>query len=498
MQGTGPRLIRSDVTGETVATNRLRVLSGMIAFIAITAVFFLAGLSRTESLSEEGCVREMICTELVAGSVAGRQALFASVWFPPLPTLLRLPIVSLLGPSGTSGVPSILLSAFFGAAVLVLLNRALLGFNSSWYRLVAVAALALNPVFFRLCTDGSSATASAFFALLAAFELAMWIEERKLRRLALFALASAIASITAPAMTAWLVLMTAVLVVHEACRRGRKKYEMRATLVTGLLPLVYILGLWMLANWLIMGDFIFFLRSLPSAWRQTHPAVSGLDDLLLCLAVPTTVGIALLLIGRKMGERKWTGMAILILSAVVASTFFISHGSPGATASSLVASFALATMAMGRFQLACGRWDRRAVAVCIVALTVAGSFGLLPAAEAEPEATGPGLETISQIAEQIASESRHARVFVCGYESFGLLGHLRDPEFVRSINFDFVDVGALYRGMATYVLVKKPEGRSAVDTVHWKYTDLYGWGCEGAVFAADYDDWRLFELVTPR
>ena len=478
--------------------NRLKVLSGMIAFIALATVFFLAGLSRIGSLEEDGLVREMICTELVTGSAAGRQALFASVWLPPLPTLLRLPVVSLLGPLGASGVPSILLSAFFGVAVLALLDRALSGFRCSWFRFVAVAALALNPVFFRLCTDGSSSRTSAFFALLAAFELAMWIEERKLRRLALFALASALASTTAPAMTVWLVLMGVIFIVHEACRRGRRKYELRATLVTGLLPLAYILGLWMLANWLIMGDFIFFLRSLPNAWRLTHPAVSGPDELLLCLTVPTGIGIVLLLSGEKTGSRAWKGMALAVLSAVVASTFFISHGSTGATASALTATFALAAMAMGRFKTGCVRWDRRVVTTCIVALTVAGSFGLLPAAGTERKAVGPGPETISEIAGYVGSQSRYVRVFVCGYESFGLLGHLQDPRFVRSIDFDVGDGAASGRGMATYVLVKKPEGQSAVDTIHWKYPDLYEWGCQGAVFAGDWGDWRLFELVVPR
>ena len=69
-------------------------LDRLLAVIFV-ALYFAAGVARLDLASEEALTREAICMRLLANTADGRQGLVSSVWWAPLPTLLRLPAVFL-------------------------------------------------------------------------------------------------------------------------------------------------------------------------------------------------------------------------------------------------------------------------------------------------------------------------------------------------------------------------------------------------------------------
>jgi hypothetical protein len=70
--------------------------------------------------------------------------------------------------------------------------------------------------------------------------------------------------------------------------------------------------------------------------------------------------------------------------------------------------------------------------------------------------------------------------------------------FISVLDFDLEKAKKDYRGYALYVLVRRPVGRSAEDSIHWKYDRIYDFGAQGALYDSDWGDWRLFEIIQAR
>ena len=112
-----------------------------------------------------------------------------------------------------------------------------------------------------VCLFAGMCTMAVFFALLTAHGLVQWVEGRRLRDLVSMAFGSALLLLTFAELSGWLVLAFALLAVDQALTPSTHA-QREATLLLGLLPFVYAACLWLLGNWLIMGDAFYFLRSI--------------------------------------------------------------------------------------------------------------------------------------------------------------------------------------------------------------------------------------------
>jgi len=96
----------------------------------------------------------------------------------------------------------------------------------------------------------------------------------------------------------------------------------------------------------------------------------------------------------------------------------------------------------------------------------------------------------------VQERTPYGRVFVCGYEGLGLLCN-RPPNCRLTPNMDLHigELRRLYHGQQLFVLIRRPEGRSAVDSIHWRFPGAYRHGIERTLYARDFGEWRLFEVV---
>jgi len=174
---------------------------------------------------------------------------------PPAPALLYLPLAALFPTLAQSGF----VTAIFGAIILglsaVLLNT--LGRRLGlpwWLRYPLVAIVVLHPVSLSYAALGSPMTLLLFAILGMTKSLAAWGEEQHLRDLIGCSLYATVALLTR--YEAVFVVAAAALYIGARCAMSKSDRYSRVegTLIAFLLPIVYFGGLWIGANWLIMGD----------------------------------------------------------------------------------------------------------------------------------------------------------------------------------------------------------------------------------------------------
>jgi hypothetical protein len=465
------------------------------ATIALAALFVAAGLRLPVRFAPETVVYESICRQLLANSTEGRQALIGSAWWAPLPILIRLPLASVL-PAGGPPLASLIVSALAGALGVLLM--AVLGrdWRLGRARGLLVAGLLLNPWFLGHAVDGSSATTTLVFVLLTAHTLTRWLAGNSLRYLVTFGFSAGFLLLTDLTLAPWLGVGAGMLFWRRR-GYGEDPGERRATVLLALLPLAYMLGLWVLMNWLIMGDGLYFVRSLFRASAYTlHRAPTGLIDAadLACAVFALLALLAAVL----RSDRPGAGLAALAAAPLLLALGFERIGLLWARAPLL---FVLHPLALVAFGAAWGgaRVRRRRMPLAAwllgVALAAAPAAQYLLAPPAQAIARDDDNAVRDAVEALVTAQSPYALVFVCGYESYRLLGYDGGPCFRFALDFNFNKVREDYHGHDLYLLVHAPQGRAAMDSIHWQHADIFALGSRSTLYAGDWDGWRLYEII---
>ena len=320
-----------------------------VPFVLAMIVYFVmlagAGLWRMDGAAAEAVTQEEICRELLGNTTAGRQALVSSVWQAPLPVLIRLPLVAVFN-YPPCPVASVLISAAFGAAVLLLLDYWFRYWHLGKLRFLLLLALAGNPAFIKECVIGSSNPVIAFFLLSSIYGLLMWFRERHVRHLVYLAFSGAILAGMSLDVFCWQLMLFLVLLLDMRLNvvvRAQKE----AVVILAVLPAVYLVGVWVLMNWLIMGDPGYFLRSMSIAGLDRGLFYDGLccfNKLEIWAAV-----LCLICVLRGAAKRDLSGIALgvmgmmpLILGQMLASRGWLWDSNP-----LLFCGFLLAVAATG-------------------------------------------------------------------------------------------------------------------------------------------------------
>ena len=468
---------------------RIVALAIALLFVALVAIsHILAPAPDAETM-----VLESACRLLLDNTTEGRQALVGSIWRPPIPFLLRLPFVRYLS---SEALASRIISVAFGLATLGLLYRLGEHWNLGRLRFPLVAAVALNPVFIHETMNGSSRTTATYFTLLAAHGMARWVESRSLQGLIYAGFASAFLLGSSPDLLPWVAVLQ-VLIIGDILMRPGRPAQREAALILGLLPAAYLLAVWVLMNWLILGDPVYFLRSLFSPESRVAAPLTLASITWLHKLAGGVCALALLT-GLAKRSRAGTylaaaGLCLLLLIPVMAQwrlPWDFRQVELSLYVLTVLAAAQTASLARGWF----GAW-RTAWAWAPVSLAVAIAWSPLagrPAVETPSDATLPHIRT------HILDRSRYAKVFVCGYDSFRLLRAGAGPLFAHALDFDLGQLKNDYFGHDLYVLVHRPRGRSATDSVHWKHNRIFALGTDNTLYDRDWGDWRLFEIIQAR
>ena len=111
--------------------------------------------------------------------------------------------------------------------------------------------------------------------------------------------------------------------------------------------------------------------------------------------------------------------------------------------------------------------------------------------------TDPLLASALSVARE---RSPYARIFLCGYEGLEIIGDYGLPEedapITPVLDLHLEELRKAYHGQVHFLLVKAPTGEGRFESHSLRHPDLYEFGAPGTILAADFGEWRLYELVT--
>ena len=200
---------------------------------------------------------------------------------PPLPALLQLPVVLLIPALATSGIAANLLGALCAAASAALLLglAADVGLSRAW-RWPLVAIFALHPFVLGPAAVGAPMALLTTLLLGASWALLRWERTESLRDLIVMSLLLSGALITR--YEAVVIVLGAMFYLAWRTWRGDRCWQkLEGTLITFALPIVYVAGIWVIANRAIMGDAWHFARETfdtlsPAAQQATAEQMATL------------------------------------------------------------------------------------------------------------------------------------------------------------------------------------------------------------------------------
>lgn len=186
-----------------------------------------------------------------------------SFLWTPLPTLLQLPFAAIPGMLGM-GYAGVLASAVASGLATVLLDRVLARFGLVWgWRAIAVALYALNPMTLIYGANGMTEqlmVAVVLATLLALLRLPRDVSRHSFLLPGLVGQLAGLAFLTryeGIAFGAAVALAMAVRSQAAGLKNGRARTAARV--VAMVTAWTYMVGLWLVANWLIMGSPLYFL-----------------------------------------------------------------------------------------------------------------------------------------------------------------------------------------------------------------------------------------------
>lgn len=437
-----------------------------------------------------------ICKELVQGTTQGRQALAGSCWFGPLSTLFYLPLAWIFPARIAGGV------AFFLSFFLVLwsVREALKSSAHAFTHIVAaqvgISVLALTVLPAELLSVNTVLPA-AFFAI-AFGSLLDWSAQMRLRDLVMTGIGVAMISISGFhffALGIWLAL--AIPLIWFWHRPGEPLGRTSSAALIGWLPVIYIFGTWIMLNWLIMGDPIFFLRSLI-----TYGRASGYP-LLVTLFAPGALLLGYLTLGalfcRGQEDRVATAtgnrlFALLIVVAAALYLYGLTYVGLAWCASELLLSLLLIAL------IFCGRFFNSRVLV-VVSVTAAVALSVWLSSVFTPYSSNrlgaDERQTLrAEVESYVTARTKYGRVFVPGYTGLSLLQDYEGGVLVPNLHFRVNILRQDYFGQDLYVLVAKPEGVTAMEDIFAAYPGIYQYGCERLLYAQTFGEWHLFQVVS--
>ena len=260
--------------------------------------------------------------------------------FPPLTTVFFLPF-TLVKPLATSLVALPLVSALFGGWMIVAMNRLLRPLlDAGRQRWLLLALFGLNPLLLFYAGNGMSEVVYLALLTFSLYCFMSWFRHQpaalsRRRRPGLLGARAA-----ALLLRVW-ALVIAVMMGLGLGRRGAQNDEVEGTVITFLAPLVYALGVWILFNWLIVGDPLRWLSS-SGAFAVNAPQADaagdvGLLDVLersgqltlgvFALGIVVVPALLLMAIGRRDEMSLWlavlavTGLVVIGANAMIEQDF---------------------------------------------------------------------------------------------------------------------------------------------------------------------------------
>jgi len=551
---------------------------GMKVFAVSTALNLIAAWCLTY-LWRVGNADALARTANASYVLFSRDPHLASIGFvwPVLPSMLQLPLLPLLHALGHPEFAGQIESSLAGAGTMVVLGAILGRFGiTGWTRLLWLGAAQLHPQFWYLSGSGLAEPLSTLFLMLVVLAF-LSVTTDVLAPAALgLSLAAAffvryeVLSTTAAVVAALLVqrwaLPEARAVMTARSQAGltgvlsrlvRQDWPtLEARLLTVLAPIGYAIALWLLANWIIMGDPLYFKDSVFSLDKApdvpinngpAFPLHAQIHAPLLTLGYalwrmlevnPTLpiISIPALVLALRTGNRRLLGLLIIVFGTLALPTYEVYNGTLPYYMRywSLTTPFALVIGAGLVDQLARGdsaglRWARptRNAVALLLALSVGANLAALARDQLNgfderfmgALLTGESRQAAAMQTAGLDYRERHDGLLVASlldrYSAYGLtlidtdrgfspILYARHPErLVIAPNRDFPQILADPRRYLSYIVVTDPHLAQQRDLVNRRYGGPSGdalfdgqvpWTREVARSTNTIEPWRVFAV----
>lgn len=230
-----------------------------VAFFAYTAIGNGVVIGRHVLDPYSDAVARLAHAYMVFYGGPGKLTAIGFVW-PPLMTLVMLPF-AVIAPLATGLTGMVLMSALFGAYLLVALERVLEVFDVPFVLRVVLAALfGLNPLIVYYASNGMSEVVYLAVLVAGVDGFLRWARHFDSKQLARSGIILALGVITRYEVIFWVAVIAAlVFLLPEAWWHGREAVE--GSLVAFLAPTVYTVAVWSLFNWMILGNPLYWIRA---------------------------------------------------------------------------------------------------------------------------------------------------------------------------------------------------------------------------------------------
>ncbi|MFW6437895.1 MAG: hypothetical protein ACOCZ7_02670, partial [Armatimonadota bacterium] len=243
---------------------------------------------------------------------------------PPLPALLQLPVVLLVPSLATSGIAANLLGAICAAASAALLLglAADFGLSRGW-RWPLVALFVLHPFVLGPAACGAPMALLTTLLLGASWAILRWERTESLRDLIVMSVLLSGALITRYEAV-FIILGVIIYLGWRTWRRDESWEKLQGTLITFGVPIVYVGGIWVIANWAIMGDPWYFARETFDLTQSA--SAEAMATLLLGLALVAFFPVLALVYHQMRGTGRHPAaarpVAWVVLAAMLAPVVF--------------------------------------------------------------------------------------------------------------------------------------------------------------------------------
>lgn len=482
-----------------MASPRNKLVEWLLPLLA--ALLFVGLLApRGSDVSVRSWTFDGICREMVAGTTEGRQALVGSLWHAPLPTLAGLPAAALLPGGGAlplvSRVTVLIALACLFRLLLHFYRRSLPPWTGFDCWLIALLLLATRAE----VVMEPQAVVALTVATVTLLKFADWYATRQLEDLVKFAFALALLALCG-APLAGLTLLLALLLPIVALLDHVRRPRFQGLLILGLLPALYAMGIWTLMSRLILSDALyawrFLIRGLTH-WQGWSINALQLQD----IAALACCGLLALLAAVHRDQRTTLlglgGVALGIWILVLHGLGFAWAAGTATTLLALIALLMLIATLQSAHAHPPARIRRSAALLCTAVLAAAWVHGALqePGCRGSTQSRQARRALLDAIENDVMSRTPYGRIFVCSYRGLGLLEGEQRERFVACLDLHVGTLRERYTRQNLFLLVPRPEAEAALECTVWRHGDIYSHGMERALFAGDWGDWRLYEIVT--
>lgn len=503
---------------------------GKILFFAILAVEFAAGyyVCHTSKILMEDALSRVANAFYVLYISPPHLASIGFVW-TPLPSFLELPLLLLwpfyqpIASSGLAGVVVTALSAA-GTAALIFNNSRRFGLPS-WIALSIVLLYCFNPFTFIYGFNGMSESIFIFCIVLAVTQLTQWFDDGIPFHLFWVAIAMALGFLTRYETIPFAIAVFISIAFISAARKrsrntGNSRYAFfEGTAVVIFFPLAVAVGLWILANYVIMGDPLYFLRSIYSNTAITQYFQSPFAGNPAAVAVYVvkesgvfTLLLAPILLIRFFGKRlfQWETLILLIfiLAIPVMHSWLLYKGDSYGWLRFFVYPLPI-LVAWLPYEIACIKTSKTAwktlagVFSCLVLLAgaVATGFLLTKPAYAPQEyaayiAKSNDFQSKRDVADYINQNIPHKTLLLDSSRTGYIILNLDSTQNVITdtnpkFKEDLLEPAANH---IEYILVAAPKEGENPDLVNIQYPGLYADGTAWCTLEKAFDGFKLYKV----